>query len=125
MADIDTSRCPLCNEIGKKVRAETINNLVNEKLLPAQNEDYYLCPASECEVVYFGQHIYYKDDVKLKVWFKEQDPTVPVCYCKGITTADIFEHVAVRSCCKNIKDIQLHTGANTGSECLTKNPAGT
>jgi hypothetical protein len=28
-------------------------------------------------------------------------------------------------CCDSLKDIQKHTGANTGKECLTQNPGGT
>jgi len=48
-----------------------------------------------------------------------------VCYCKKVTEAEIIDHVAVQKCCSTIEDIQKHTGANTGSECHTKNPAGT
>jgi bacterioferritin-associated ferredoxin len=48
-----------------------------------------------------------------------------VCYCKNITEAEIIEHVAIKRCCSTIGDIQNHTGANTGSECYEKNPAGT
>lgn len=48
-----------------------------------------------------------------------------VCYCKNVTEAEIIEHVANRRCCSTIEDIQKHTGANTGAECHTKNPAGT
>lgn len=47
-----------------------------------------------------------------------------VCYCKNVTEADIIEHVAVRKCCSTIEDIQTHTGANTGTQCHEKNPAG-
>jgi len=49
----------------------------------------------------------------------------PYMLLKGVTEADIIEHIAIRGCCRDIKDIQDHTGANTGKECLTKNPAGT
>lgn len=48
-----------------------------------------------------------------------------VCYCKGVTEAEIIEHVAIIRCCSTIEDIQNHTGANTGFECHVKNPSGT
>ena len=47
-----------------------------------------------------------------------------VCYCMEVTEAKIIEHVAVRRCCSTLADIQRHTGANTGTECETKNPGG-
>lgn len=93
--------------------------------LPSALADYCLCLSKDCDVVYFGQQVFYKNDVKVKVWFKENDPSVPVCYCKGVTEADITGHIVARACCRDIKDIQEHTGANTGKDCLTKNPAGT
>ena len=40
------------------------------------------------------------------------------------TDTEILDHVAERQCCSNIEDIQAHTGANTGKDCLTKNPTG-
>jgi len=43
----------------------------------------------------------------------------------NVTEAEIVEHVAVRRCCTTLEDIQAHTGANTGSQCPAKNPAGT
>lgn len=48
-----------------------------------------------------------------------------ICYCKNVTDAEILDHIVNRQCCHNLKDIQEHTGANTGHECLIKNPAGT
>lgn len=123
--DLQAEICPVCGEPGKKVRIETLKNIVKADRLPTTLEGYCLCLSNKCDVIYFGQQILYKDDVKVKVWFKEEDSSVPVCYCKDVTEADIFEHIAKRGCCIDIKDIQKHTGANTGKECLTKNPAGT
>lgn len=123
--DNQTARCPVCGEPGKNVRIETLQNIVKDFRLPSILDGYCLCLSDKCDVVYFGQQLFYKDDVKVKVWFKEDDSSVPVCYCSDVTEADIIEHVAKRGCCVDIQDIQKHTGANTGKECLTKNPAGT
>lgn len=125
LLDPQAQRCPVCGEPGKKVRIETLKNIIKADRLPTTLEGYSLCLSNKCDVIYFGQQILYKDDVKVKVWFKEEESSVPVCYCKDVTEADIFEHIAVRECCTDIIDIQKHTGANTGKECLTKNPAGT
>lgn len=123
--DWDSPHCPACNKPGKKIMPITFKNILKNDRLPNILENYCLCLSKDCDVVYFGQQFFLKDDVKVKVWFKENNPTVPICYCKGVTEADIIKHIIVRGCCNDIKDIQEHTGANTGKECLTKNPAGT
>lgn len=118
-------RCPVCNGPGKAVRPETVVNIVKEDRIPETLEGYALCLSKDCDVVYFGQNIFGKNDVRVRIWYKETDPPVVICYCTGVTDENIIEHIAVRGCCEDIKDIQGHTGANTGKECLTKNPAGT
>jgi len=108
------------------VKPETIKNIIKKECLPGVSEGFSLCLSKDCHVVYFGNKIYYKPDVKVKVWFKEEnDPSVPVCYCKNVSKGEIYNHIAVRKCCTDLKSIQEHTEANTGRECLTKNPAGT
>ncbi len=124
--DVNTPCCPVCGKSGKKVKPETIKGMVKEEYLPTVTEGYFLCLSKDCKVIYFGKQVFYKPDVKVKVWFKEEnDSSVPICYCKDVTKEAIIDHVAVRRCCENIKDIHEHTRANTGKECLTKNPAGT
>jgi len=117
--------CPVCGISGKKVRPETIKNMVAPDRAPQDPEGYNLCLNGDCDVVYYGPAVFWKKDVRVRVWFKEREDTIPVCYCKGVTEKDIVGHIAVRGCCKDIEDIQRHTGANTGKECLVKNPAGT
>ena len=123
--DPNAPQCPICKKPGKRVKPQTVKNLLNMDILSISLEGYSLCLSKDCDVVYFGQQIFYKDDVRKKVWFKENNPSVPVCYCKNVSEEDIIEHITVRGCCSSIKDIQDHTGANTGKECLTENPAGT
>lgn len=124
-SDNTNALCPVCGTPGKKIRPETLKNLVQSNRLPGDPHGYSLCLSPGCNVVYFGQRIYYKDDVKVKVWFKEPDLNTPVCYCRNVTARDIFEHIAIKKCCHSLEDIQAHTGANTGKDCLTQNPAGT
>jgi hypothetical protein len=122
--DHTNALCPNCNTPGKKIRPETLKSLLKNDRLPANPNGYSLCLSPECNVIYFGEQTFLKDDIKVKVWFKESDSDTPVCYCRNVTAKDIFEHIAVRGCCNNIEDIQSHTGANTGKDCLTQNPAG-
>lgn len=122
--DPDAPRCPVCNTRGKKVKPETVENIVREDRIPDAPDGYTLCLSPHCDVVYFGTHIFRKDDVKVRVWFKETDPSRPICYCAGVTEKVIVDHI-LQGCCKDIKDVQQHTRANTGKQCLTKNPAGT
>lgn len=123
--DFSGKPCPSCNRPGKKIAPQTLKSLIKNHLLPDELNGYRLCMSGDCDVVYYGERVFHKDDVTVRVWFKETDPAVPVCYCKGVTEGDIIEHVALKGCCSDITDIQNHTGANTGKECLTKNPAGT
>jgi predicted transcriptional regulator len=88
-------------------------------------DDYSICLNPKCNIIYFSPNsIYDKNTLPVKVWFKETMPPVPVCYCKNVTDQDIIEHILVHKCCNSLEDIQKHTGANTGKECLTKNPTG-
>lgn len=123
--DSAADRCPVCGGKSQKVKNRTVSSLVKEKFQPLiENGDYLLCLSPNCNVVYFGPHIFYKDDLTVRVWFKETEHPRPVCYCKDVTEQDILRHIAEFKCCQNIRDIQEHTGANTGKECAVKNPTG-
>jgi len=124
-SDNTNSWCPVCNTPGKKIRQETLNSLVKSDRLPADPHGYSLCLSPKCDVIYFGEQNFFKDDVKVKVWFKESESVATVCYCRNVTAKDIFEHIVIKGCCQNIQDIQAHTGAGMGKSCLTQNPAGT
>lgn len=119
----DGPLCPECRKPGKKMSVKTVRNIVAKEHLFAE-EGWHLCLTPDCEVVYFGPGVFRKSDLRVKVWFKEKDPTVPVCYCKGVSAAEITRHIAVLGFCETLEDIQRHTGANTGRDCLIQNPAG-
>lgn len=123
-ADGNGLKCPVCGGRGKRVSSVTVRSLVRRDLVPLVTDGYALCLSGDCYVVYFGPKIFYERDIIVPVWYKEAGKSAPVCYCKGVTAAEIEEHI-LRGCCSSLEDIQRHTGANTGKECLTKNPAGT
>lgn len=119
--------CPECGTRGKRVAGITVASLLNtkgrEKIFATR---YNLCLSPSCQVVYYGDDgsLFTKDQVRVPVWFKEQASPRIICYCKNVTDSDILEHIVTRQCCNSLREIQEHTGANTGHECLTKNPAG-
>lgn len=90
-------------------------------------EQFFLCRTPECEVGYYSEDgkVIRQEQLKNKIWFKENvTPPIPICYCANVTEEEILHHVAEIQCCSTLDDIKRHTGANTGCECLTKNPAG-
>lgn len=118
--------CPVCRQPGQKVNQKTVSSLLKPDLIHhMSSEDYFICLSRQCPVSYYtkAEEFFKKEDIKVPIWFKEESP-VTICYCKDISDEDIMNHIVDRQCCADIEDIQLHTGANTGKECLTKNPAG-
>lgn len=118
--------CPICMKAGQKVNLKTVSSLIKLELIDSLTDDvYFICLSHDCQVSYYttAGNFYMKDDITVPIWFKEESP-VTVCYCKNVSDKDILYHVVEKKCCADIEDIQLHTGANTGKECLTKNPTG-
>lgn len=120
---IDDSRCPWCDNKGRRVPKRTVESLCPE--VEVKGEKYYLCLSPGCDAGYYTSsgEVIPKDKLVVPVWFKEKSP-VPVCYCQQVTDEEIWRHVAVDRCCHNLEDIQRHTGANTGCRCVEANPAG-
>ena len=118
--------CPVCQKKGQKVNNITVRNLVlEEKTHCLSEKNHFICLSPECPVSYYTEagECLKKDDLKVPIWFKEKSP-VTVCYCKNVTDQEILDHLVKKQCCTTMDDIKAHTGANTGRECLTKNPAG-
>lgn len=126
--------CPVCKGLGQKVRKVTVEHQVQPgvNVVNVQGEPFFLCRTSECEVAYYTEDAKMEDSGTFirqnmlvnKIWFKKLSPPIPICYCANVTEEEILQHVAVSQCCSTLEDIKRHTGANTGCECLTKNPAG-
>lgn len=118
--------CPICGCLGQKVKKITVEYQVKNNI-PLNGEDFFLCRTPECEVGYYtedGKGIS-QEQLKNKIWFKKNiSSPIPICYCSNVTEEQILYHVVEIQCCSTIDAIKRHTGANTGCECLTKNPAG-
>ncbi|AHF07219.1 (2Fe-2S)-binding protein [Desulfitobacterium metallireducens DSM 15288] len=120
------STCPICNGMGQKVRMETVEHQIQPSI-EIEAEQFFLCRTPECEVAYYtqdGHKTIFQDELINKIWFKNISSPITICYCANVTEEEILHHVAVAQCCSTLDDIKKHTGANTGCDCLTKNPAG-
>lgn len=118
--------CPVCNGSGQKVRTVTVEHQVQPGVEIGEGQ-FFLCRTPDCEVAYYtedGKITINQDQLVNKIWFKNVPPPVPICYCANVTEEEILQHLAVAQCCSTLEDIKRHTGANTGCECLTKNPVG-
>lgn len=120
--------CPKCGKEGQKVENVTVKSLVDETLAAEVGEEnYFLCTTPNCDVVYYNNDAgktFFKKDVKVRVWFKETEDPIPVCYCANVTEKQIREEIVVKKRAKDLKDIKQYTGAMTGGRCKYTNPAG-
>jgi len=118
--------CPICGNLGQKVKKITVEYQVKNNITP-HGEQFFLCRTPKCEVGYYTEDgkVISQEQLINKIWFKENIPfPIPICYCANVTEKEILYHIAKAQCCSTLDDIKRHTGANTGCECITKNPAG-
>lgn len=114
---------PGCNHLGERVRNITVQSMVISG--DVGNQDYHLCRNPACEVLYFQScpaKVFLKSDVRVRVWFKENEEPLPICYCSNLTRHQIVE--AVRAGNTTIEAVRNTTGANMTGKCLTENPTG-
>lgn len=123
----EISLCPLCQTQGEKVNKKTAVSLVKDNIVDNISESkYWLCKNSDCEVVYYNNdanQTFTHGQIKVPVWFKTYATPTYACYCEEVTKDTIIEAVLEKGA-NTLEDIQQMTGANTGKECLTKNPRG-
>lgn len=94
-------RCPECGKVGKRVSPLTISVFVKDPRLYLHAEsllsgEYSLCETKSCDVVYFNSHdglAFKKNELRAKVWQKEDDPQVPACYCFNNSVKSIREEL--------------------------------
>ncbi len=118
--------CPICSQVGQPVDKLTLEHQLKPGVKIPEGH-FLLCRTPACEVAYYAQDsetTLNQNQLINKIWFKNVSPPITVCYCANVTEEEILQHVAVTQCCSTLEDIQRHTGANTGCECLTKNPTG-
>lgn len=119
--------CPICRNVGQKVKKITVEHQVKNNVA-VNGEQFFLCRTPECVVGYYTKDgdVISQEQLINKIWFKANITSpIPICYCANISKEEILHHVAEIQCCSTLDDIKRHTGANSGCQCITKNPAGT
>lgn len=120
--------CPRCRQAGQKVENVTVKSLVEEQLIPkVGDEDYFLCTTLRCDVVYYHNgtgKTFCKNNLKIRVGFKETEDPIPVCYCANVTEKQIRDEIVIKKRAKNMQDIKQYTGAMTGGRCKYTSPSG-
>lgn len=94
------SACPTCGATGKPVAKLTVSVMAKDPeiyLHPERLPDvkYFLCETKTCPTVYFTANgiLFNKEQIKVKVWQKEDSPDIPVCYCFHHTVSSISEEL--------------------------------
>jgi hypothetical protein len=119
------TECPSCNGTGVPVERITLKALLTGDALrrgvPAQPR---YCAARECSVVYFdvdGPVPFMEADVTVPVYAKHPDePTVPVCYCFGVTVAAMRDPESART----LRDMVATEAKSAHCACEVRNPKG-
>ena len=119
--------CPICKEKGIKVKGITVRHLVFKELVDSINHvDYFICMNEDCDVVYYSPNqsvSYYKNQVRVPIWFKKDANPKLICYCNKVTEDQIY-YAIKNNGAKDIKDIIRLTGAMKECNCEIENPTG-
>lgn len=121
------AECPISKTPSRKVQKRTLEHLLKpEKLGEVRNVQYYYCTDRACNVVYFSNEnapSFTIEDVKVKVFTKDKDDDVNVCYCFDWTRLRIKEQI--RTAGKSTAAVEIAREVKAGRcECDIKNPKG-
>lgn len=120
-------RCRRCGEKGRSVLRETMESLLNpEALERLADVSYHFDRTPQCDVVYFSNETgsyFHKDDLAVRVGFKETEPPVPLCYCFGHTAESVRDEIVAtgRSTVSERITAEVQAG---NCACEVKNPSG-
>jgi len=124
----NSSECPNCQNQGKPVRLETLQSLLlaEAKAKLDETQNYYFCPNSQCDVVYFSNEpkiSLFTKDLSVKVTQKDQGLGVNVCYCFGHTRQSVLNEIRNSGHSTVLEDIKKKM-KDPGCFCERSNPQG-
>lgn len=87
--------CPECGRPGRAVERITLKALLRpEALARLEGAAHRFCTTPDCGVVYFGaREVFGREDLAVPVFQKEPPGNRIVCYCFGITEAEIRREI--------------------------------
>ncbi len=119
--------CPRSGTGSIKIQHRTIEHMVKPELVEQiVDSQYYYCANADCEVVYFSQtgtSEFTTEDLRLKVFAKDQGKDVYVCYCFDWTRGRIEEEIRETGVSTASRDVAEKVRAKL-CECDIKNPKG-
>jgi hypothetical protein len=113
-------RCPLdgteCSEVSRRT---ILHHIKDSWQWPGTATNYYFCDAPGCDVVYFGNDgsIITKSQLRTLVGAKEASSDAYLCYCFGVTKADLARN-------QGIRDYVVAQTRLGQCACDTANPSG-
>ena len=120
--------CPRCGVVSQhKVGAITLRALLADSEEDFVNrDDYLLCTTPECPVVYFDSEsgaVYTKDQITVRVGFKETDSPRTLCYCFDHTWETMQKEWLAIGQCTTAASIR-ESIRSEGCRCEETNPKG-
>lgn len=119
--------CPVSGTLSRKALRRTVEHLLKAEMLGALREvQYYCCKEPNCTVVYFSnanEPFFATDDLKVKVFVKDQGDNVPVCYCFDWTRGRIKQQLSATGSSTAALEIAREIKAGRCA-CDIKNPKG-
>ena len=100
--------------------------LTGAALRRLDGREYRFCPDPSCDLVYFDREagsVFHKHDLSIRVGLKETESPIPVCYCFGLTVADLRNDIASRGVTDVLASITAEVRAGHCA-CEVKNPEG-
>ncbi len=126
-AEVADDRCRRCGEKGRTDLRETMESLLKpEALERLVDAPYYFDRTPECAVVYFSNEAgsyFQKDELKVRVGWKETESPIPLCYCFGHTAESAREEILTTGRSTVAERITAEVQAGNCS-CEVKNPSG-
>jgi hypothetical protein len=115
--------CPHCGTVAYPVPAETVTNCAGRSGFIDAAQKWNACTNRECQVAYFSKEkTVHAADINVRLWYKDEEGDVPICYCSKLTRDEIRN--AVLRGCGTIDEVQEATGKDVTGKCLSENPLG-
>lgn len=115
-----TRPCPVNGNECHEAAARTIKHHIQRAWeWEAGNKTWYFCEDPDCEVVYFADDnsVIRAPQLRTTLGIKTPDDTALICYCFGVTKADVISNPAIRH-------YVIEQTRNGECSCETSNPSG-
>lgn len=118
--------CRQCGSEGQPVDRTTIDALLKpESLSQVSGSQYMFCASPNCPVVYYAADgtQFKKEQIRVRVGFKETEDPIPLCYCFDVTECMIREEIQRTG--RSTAESRIRAEVKAGTcRCEVENPSG-